>query len=132
MAAGDFLGQAVKYPFVIDPTLGRPQLVREKELLEQAMTVLLDTPIGANFVNPDWGSEVRTLIFEPNDVIVEELLFLFIAEALDTWEPRVRFVNCEFEDNDDQSVKNCIITYEINATNELETFVFPFYRELEY
>lgn len=109
---------------------GKAVLVSDKTGIEEAVTTLLNTPIGSRLFLPEYGSRIEELLFEPNDAVVESLARMFIQEAISTWERRIKFKNTEFSRDGD--TLNCLITYEILASNEIQSFVYPFYSQLKY
>lgn len=55
----------------------------------QSITNILNTPVTERFFNPEFGSELDDLLFEPIDRITEAKIYRFIVDAIDRWEPRV-------------------------------------------
>lgn len=121
-----YLGQAVRYPVTL--VSGRPLLAAGKDAVEQALIVLLNTPVGTRFFLPEYGSRTNELIFEINDEVLESLLDAFIFEAINNWEKRVKCLSVDFERGDDYI--NCTVTYKILASNEINSFIYPFYSKL--
>lgn len=124
-----YLGQAIKFPIVLKNG-GSPALENGNPLVSQSITIILNTPIGSRFMLPEYGSRLRELIFEPNDEVLIDLMKVFIYEALSMWEKRARFTNVTFEAGED--IIYCTIYYRVLASNEVESFVYPFYRGLKY
>lgn len=126
----NYLGVGVKYPHEIN-TLGRVALVSGSELIRQSIRTLLETPLGADFDNPTRGSRINEIMWEPNDDVLESMLDFYIYEAIEQWEKRVVFSDTFFSrENSRPELLYCTITYQIKASNEIDSFVFPFYREL--
>lgn len=124
-----YIGTAIKYPHKVNE-FGRIDLVSGFDLLKQSMVKVLETPVGSEWVSPEFGSYLNELIFEPNDEILASLLSYFIRDALRRWERRVRVLSV-IQDTTNEVVTNKI-TVVIKATNEQYSFVYPFYRELKY
>jgi len=125
-----FLGVALKYPIEIDQ-FGRPVLITGQSLLQQSITIILNTELGSKFFQEDWGSRIREVLFEANDPAMEGLLSAYTKEAIDKWEKRVTFTGVTFSYPSVDSV-NLRISYRINATNQDGSFVYPFYKALKY
>lgn len=115
-----YLGQSMSSPIKL--INGKAVLVSDKTGIEEAVTTLLNTPIGSRLFLPEYGSRIEELLFEPNDAVVESLARMFIQEAISTWERRIKFKNTEFSRDGD--TLNCLITYEILASNEIQSFVY--------
>lgn len=69
-----------------DATTGSTVSNSGMERINQSINHILSTRIGTRFFLPDFGSKLYTLIFEPNDFILYDLLKRYIKEALEKWE----------------------------------------------
>lgn len=125
-----FLGVALKYPIEID-AYGRPVLITGRSLIEQSLLDLLNTPVGTKVFHGEWGSRLGELVFEQNDDALQGTLAIFIKQAIGDWEKRITFQNVTFSIPSEEIV-NCQISYIINATNQKDNFVYPFYRKIKY
>lgn len=123
-----YLGVGLKYPTELIG--GSVQYVSGLSLVQQSITTILNTPKGTKFLLPEFGSRLRELIFEPNDEVLEDLLGTFIYEAIRDWEKRVEYIKTTFTQHN--NVTFCEITYRVLASNEVDSFVYPFYRQLKY
>lgn len=124
-----YLGKSEKIPFEPTP-LGEVELIEKKELVVQSMLDILATPKGTILGVEEYGSLIYKLTFIPNNAILESLLIFFITRAIFDWEKRVKIisVDCTVEN---EVQMNCYITFKILASNEIDAFVFPFYKELK-
>src|SRR5213082_2630813 len=124
----DFLGTGWAFPVGVDAR-GRVALARQERDIEQAMRIILLTPRGTRIMRPEFGCQIHDLIFAPNDATTAGLATYYVEEALAMWEPRIRVVNVTAEPDPDEPARLLIwITYEILATYDQRTLVFPFYR----
>jgi uncharacterized protein len=126
----DYLGTGIKYPYEVND-FGRISLASQKELVQQSIYRILQTPVGSNFMNRDFGSHLRELLHEPNDNVLLSLLDYFIGDAISKWEKRVVFIDTAFEVSEPDKIF-CTPRYIIRASNEIDSFIYPFYRELKY
>lgn len=124
-----YLGQSIKFPIKVSPQ-GRPELVNGVENVRQAIVQILNTPLGSIFYQPNFGSRVHELLGQPADDYVKSLLESLIREALETWERRIAVQNISFAFLKAEGVINCTIQYTILASNEVDSFVWPFYRNI--
>lgn len=124
-----YLGQGIKYP--LELVGGSIQLQRNYPLVIQSIIEILNTPKGTRFFNPDYGSRLKEMLFEPNDEVLQDLLKVFIYEAIRDWEKRAKYVSTSFTFNDTGAVM-CEISVRILPSNRVESFIYPFYRELKY
>jgi len=57
--------------------------------IKSDLLLLLLTAPGERVMLPDFGTDLRRLVFEPNDTILEQQAVDIIAAAIRAWEPRV-------------------------------------------
>jgi phage baseplate assembly protein W len=123
----DFLGVGFAFPFSVDAR-GRIALARHEEDIRQAILMILMTPKGQRLMRPEFGCQIHELVFEPNDPVTAGLAAYYVEGALAMWEPRIRVVSV-MPDSDAATPErlNIVITYEIKATHDRRSLVFPFY-----
>lgn len=126
--AFNYLGKSFKYP--IQPTeRGQIEKVEGMDAIKQSMYVILSTPIGTYWFMEDMGSNLHRLKFEPNDKILESLLRFNVSDALTKWEKRAKILSIDFQ-NINEAQKNIIVMFMHKQRNEIDSFIYPFYREL--
>lgn len=131
MANRKYLGVGIKYPYSIDQ-FGSIELQSDVALIQQSIIRILDTLVGSQFFNRSFGSYIRSLIFEPNDNVLVSLLDFHVTDAIDKWEKRVETTGVIIESSDtNPSLVNVRVEYRILASNEIDSFIYPFYRELK-
>lgn len=121
-----YLGRGLKFPLQL--TQGKADTAVDLDLINQSIRIILDTPIGTRLFLPDFGSRLKDLLFEPNDEVLFDLLSYFIIEALDNWEKRIKVlsVDCVAEG----TKVHCTINYRSLNSNEVESYIYPFYRKI--
>jgi len=131
MTARPYIGTGIKHPHEINE-FGRIELEDDIDLIKQSLIILFNTPLGSEFYREDFGSNIRQAIFEPNDSVVRSLLDYFIIDAIAKWERRINVVDVKY-DQPPQSpdLVNCQIIFKVKQSSEIDSFIFPFYRELK-
>jgi phage baseplate assembly protein W len=128
MAEADILGVGWAFPVGVDAR-GRIALARQEEDIRQAIQIILLTPKGQRVMRPDFGCQIHDLIFAPNDATTAGLAAYYVEDALAMWEPRIRVLEVDARPDEDEPARLLIhITYEILATYDQRSLVFPFYR----
>jgi uncharacterized protein len=123
----DFLGVGWAYPVGVDAR-GRIALARQEVDVEQAMRMIIMTPKGQRLMRPEFGCHIHELLFAPNDGGTAALASRYVQDALGMWEPRIHVLNVHAApDPDDASCLLIEITYQLKATNDQRSLVFPFY-----
>lgn len=65
-------------------------LGRGSQLIESSVKLILLTAKGERLMNPEFGTSLSRLIYEPDDAVVTETLQVELAKALADFEPRAR------------------------------------------
>lgn len=123
-----YLGQGLEVPLKVSQ-YGRLALATDFKLIQQSIYSILGTPIGSRFFLRDYGSNLHSLLFEPNDEILKALLDEFIGDALETWEPRIKITDIQYTFQDEGAVY-CQLKARILANNQIQQFEYVFDRNL--
>jgi phage baseplate assembly protein W len=123
----DFLGTGWAFPVSVDKR-GRVALSRQEQDIEQDIQMIVMTPKGQRMMRPEFGCHIHELMFAPNNAATAGLAARYVEEALAMWEPRIEVeeVRASF-DGDDESRLLIEVLYEVKATNDPRSLVFPFY-----
>ena len=123
----DFLGTGWAFPFGVDAR-GRIAMARNEQDVEQAIRMILLTPKGQRIMRPDFGCNIHELMFAPNNGTMAGMAAFYVEEALSMWEPRIQVLDVSASvDSKDPSRLLVDIQYEIKATHDRRSLVFPFY-----
>lgn len=124
----DFIGSGWSFPVGVD-VRGRISLSHRERDIEEAIIMILLTPKGQRVMRPEFGCEIHDLVFAPNDATTAGLAAAYVDEALKMWEPRITVRRVDANADPDNAERLLIhVEYEINATYEQRSLVFPFYR----
>lgn len=124
----DFLGTGWAFPVSVD-VHGRIKLARQERDIEEAIRIILLTPKGQRVMRPEFGCRIHELLFANNDATTAGLAAYYVEEALGMWEPRIQVLNVSARpDTIDPGRLLIDIRYEIKATHDRRSLVFPFYR----
>lgn len=124
----DFIGAGWAFPVGVSAR-GRIALAYREQEIEQAMRIILLTPKGQRVMRPEFGCQIHDLVFAPNDGNTAGLAAFYVQEALAMWEPRITVLEVDVSpDSDDPAQVFITIAYEIKATHDRRSLVFPFYR----
>ena len=123
----DFIGAGWAFPVGVDAR-GRIALSRRERDIEEAMLMILLTPKGQRIMRPEFGCQIHDLVFAPNDATTAGLALYYTREALAMWEPRIRVLDVLAAPDPDGPARLLIeIHYEVKATYDKRSLVFPFY-----
>jgi phage baseplate assembly protein W len=123
----DFLGVGWAFPVSVDAR-GRIALARQGRDIEEAVQMILLTPKGQRVMRPDFGCRIHDLTFSPNDATTAGLAAYYVKEALGMWEPRIRVQDVNTSIDPRNASRLLVeIHYEIKASHDRRSLVFPFY-----
>ena len=105
-------------------------LTGEQSEIEQAIFIILSTPVGTRVMRPRFGSRLHELVFAPINIQSMAQARRYVEEALGMWEPRIQVTSVDvFPDTKDKDGACLLIEihYEIKATHDPRSLVHPFY-----
>jgi phage baseplate assembly protein W len=121
------VGRGWAFPLGVNPR-GVIALTNERSEIEQAIIIILSTPIGTRVMRPTFGSQLHELIFAPNNSQTLARARRYVEEALGMWEPRIQVTDVEVHPDTQDSARLMIqIHYEVKATHDPRSLVHPFY-----
>ena len=106
---------------------------QEHEHIHESIIQILGTRPGERFMNPEFGSRLRDLVFEQNDTVLKGLVRHHVIDAIRRWEKRVRVTDVSFDNspvNTDGNVLLVRIAYRVIESQVEGNLVYPFFREL--
>jgi phage baseplate assembly protein W len=123
-----FLGTGWSFPPSFDKPNAAVLMVADAADIEESIRIILSTLPGERTMLPDFGCNIRKLVFEVADARLSSELHHIISHALLEYEPRIKLVECLVSDQTMQSgVIYVQINYTIIATNTRHNMVYPFY-----
>lgn len=91
--------QGIAFPFRIDPVSGGVTIARGRDKLRQNVRLILGTRLGERPMQRDFGTRIPSLVHDPNDEVLADLLQNEARQALLQWEPRVLITEMFLEQN---------------------------------
>lgn len=108
---------------------GQVSLSHGERDIDEAIRIILSTAKGERPMRPEFGSEIHTLVFAPNNSSTASALAYFCEEALGRWEPRIDLLSVDVDPNPElETVMLVHIRYRVRDSNDERNLVFPFYR----
>jgi phage baseplate assembly protein W len=123
----EIVGSGWAFPPRIDQQ-GGLALTNERSELVQSIYIILSTSPGQRVMRPTFGCRLHELVFAPNNSHTAAQARRFVEEALGMWEPRINVnqVNV-FPDPKENHRLMIEIEYEVKATHDRRSLVYPFY-----
>lgn len=122
-----FLGRGWKFPVRFKKSHRGVELSQYGPDIRESLNILLSTIKGERVMRPDYGTNVRDLLFEPLDVSTATLISEEMKKTILLHEPRVFVDMIDVVQKELNGFLEVKITYTIIATNTRSNMVFPFY-----
>lgn len=124
----NFLGQGWAFPPGFSSESKTAILVDEEEDIRQSLTILLSTQLGERVMQPNFGCDLQSVVFEKTDKPTKTLIRDMVETAILYHEPRIKLLTVNVEDDSGIEGKITLnIVYLIKATNTRSNLVYPFY-----
>ena len=105
------------------PVTGDLVVSKDASAIKQAIVNLLLTNKGERPFNPDYGSNIRSYLFEPLDYGTAAQIDLSIRNTIAKFEPRIRVIDMQTYPNYDNNSFDVDMTYKIIGSDEPPTAV---------
>lgn len=91
--------------------------VEDAASVRQSILLLLSTAPGERVMRPEYGCDLRKLVFEPNDDTTAGLAIHYVRRALDRWEPRAEILHLDAGRHPEEPGRMVIdLEYRVRAT----------------
>jgi uncharacterized protein len=103
-------------------------MVEENASVRQAILLLISTRLGERVMRPQYGCQIHSLIFAPNDDTTAGLAIHFVRQALDRWEPRIDVLELDAGCNPEHAeLLDIFLEYRVKPTQWRERLQFSFH-----
>lgn len=126
--ATNFLGKGFAYPLQINPRGGLKES-RQEQKIKESILIILGTQHGERVMRPNFGCNLKSLAFDPNNTATANLARHYTEEGLTMWEPRILLDEVIVESDNRNGRLLIHIHYKIKSTYEPNNLVYPFYLE---
>ena len=125
--ASDIVGRGWAFPPRIGAS-GGLALTHDRNELDQAIHIILTTSPGERVMRPQFGCRLSELVFAPNNAQTAAEARRCVEEALGMWEPRIEVTEINVRPDARERERLLItIEYEVKATHDKRSLVYPFY-----
>jgi phage baseplate assembly protein W len=102
-------------------------LARYEDDIDQAIRIILATRKGERRMRPEFGCDIHELVFAEANSATFSLLRYYVEEALAFWEPRITLREVLTEPSPNEGRVDILVNYEVRATKDERTLVYPFF-----
>ena len=125
-----FLGTGWSFPptFHKENSLGIEMISNEQDI-QQSLEILLSTKLGERIMNPRYGCDIYTYLFESISNSRVYQIIEMIKTAVLRFEPRIKLTKVYLDESDYlDGVIKVHLEYKIPTTNTRFNLVFPYYK----
>jgi uncharacterized protein len=122
----EHLGTGISLPLRISPQ-GTIQLSSAEPNIEESIRIILRTDLGERVYRPDFGCRLSELAFAPLNTQTLRLIRLYVQEALDKWEPRIKVEEVLTDPDPVRGRIDIVLNYQVKDTYDSKSLVYPFY-----
>ena len=112
----------------LNPATDDVLLVTNEDAIRTSIINLLNTDRYERVMQPNIGSNIRSLLFENADVQTAYNLRELIYETIETFEPRCNLIDVIVEDDQDRNAYNLYITFTLVNRSEPQLLEFALER----
>jgi phage baseplate assembly protein W len=122
----DFYGTGLAQPLALSTTNGA-RAATGVDKVDQSIRVILGTQHGERVMRPDFGCNLKSLVFAPMNEGTVNLARYYVLEGLTKWETRIDVTDVGITVDSNQGALIINVTYRLRSTQELRTLVYPFF-----
>lgn len=123
-----FLGSGWGFPPEFHKAAKDVRLVSEDGDIQESLNILLSTFPGERMMQPTYGCELKTMVFETINESTVTAIKDIIERAILFFEPRINLDEIEIDTQEIvNGVLNILLKYTVRATNTRSNMVYPFY-----
>ncbi|MAD25798.1 MAG: hypothetical protein CMO44_16685 [Verrucomicrobiales bacterium] len=116
MATSNLTFRDVNITFKKHPVTDDVVVSKDNAAIKQAIVNLVLTNKGERLFNPDYGSDIRSFLFEPLDYAVAGIIKRNMQLSLAKYEPRIAVTSISCIPNFEDNGLDVEMTYEIRGT----------------
>ena len=121
-----FIGRGWAFPPTFLRAAGTAELVTGLTDIEQSLQILLRTELGERLMRPDYGCDLRELLFEQVDQALVAYVEDLVRTAILYHEPRIDLLSLDLSTDDNEGTITLVLEYRVRATNSRHNYVLPF------
>ena len=122
-----FLGRGWAFPVTFLQGGKTVEMVEDEVDIKQSLRILLSTMQRERVLLPDFGMDLKDMVFEPLTTSTATSITGRIEQAILFYEPRIILDGINYDQDVNEGIIRVDIEYTIVATNTRTNLVFPFY-----
>lgn len=124
--SSNYIGRGLSFPLRVN-VQGELKTDSGDRNLEESIAIILNTKLGERVYRPNFGSRLSDLAFAPMNPQTILLARVYVEEALNRWEPRIRVTGVFAEPDPIKGRLDLKILYQLKDGHDTRSMVYPFY-----
>jgi phage baseplate assembly protein W len=120
----DIHGRGIAFPMRLG-TAGLNESAGRRKI-QESIRIILETQYGERVMRPDFGCNLKRLLFAPNNETTASLARYYVEEGLTRWEPRIDILDVTVTNDGVGAALLIDISYRVRATGAADQLVHPF------
>ncbi|MFB6675970.1 GPW/gp25 family protein [Streptomyces sp. NPDC057684] len=120
----DIHGRGIAFPMRLG-TAGLNESAGRRKI-QESIRIILETQYGERVMRPDFGCNLKRLLFAPNNEATASLARYYVEEGLTRWEPRIDILDVTVTNDGVGAALLIDISYRVRATGAADQLVHPF------
>ena len=123
-----FLGRGWSFPPQFPNATEGVKMSEDDDDIKEALFILLSTLPGERLMNPDYGCDLHSQVFNNINNSTKTVIIDLITTAILHHEPRITVISIEIDDRDQIAGRLDIeLNYEVKGINSRKNMVYPYY-----
>jgi uncharacterized protein len=123
-----YYGRGLTAPLQLDGGAG----FRESagvDKVHESIRIILGTQYGERVMRPEFGCNLKSLVFAPINQGTINLARYYVQEGLGRWEPRIELVDVSVVPDNLEGRLLINIQYRLREAQGVQSLIYPFYLE---
>ncbi|MFN7357670.1 MAG: GPW/gp25 family protein [Pseudanabaena sp.] len=122
----DYIGRGIAFPLKVNVQGGLKTDGGDRNI-EESISTILNTKLGERVYRPNFGCRLADLTFAPMNPQTILLARVYVEEALNRWEPRIKVTGVYAEPDSIRGRLDLKILYRLKDGHDIRSMVYPFY-----
>jgi phage baseplate assembly protein W len=122
------IGTGWAFPPQFNMETNQTVMVTDVDDINQSLYILFTTEIGERVMQPNYGSALKSMIFESINEHFKSYMRLVLTRSILLYEARIKPITIDFIEDETLEGRYLMhLNYLVLATKQKNSFVFPFY-----
>jgi uncharacterized protein len=122
------IGRGWAFPPQFNAETNQTVMVEGVDDINQSLYILFTTEIGERVMQPNYGSALKSMIFESINEHFKSYMRMVLARSILLYEARIKPLSIEFYEDEEINGRYLMhLDYYVLDTAQKNSFVFPFY-----